>query len=129
MYIYNKTNHTTYIHSSFKHGAWDDYQLVIKVGQLKLDDIKRFYSPIRFAEDLRQQLLNHVYDPMCQLNQGDHWSSILNCQTFTRSAIEHLGYKLPLNVAVLSDCVPTMVDICMSTSLLKARSEEKLDEK
>jgi len=129
MYIYNQSNHTTYIQSSFKHDAWDHYQLITKVGQIPLDNIKRFYSPIHFSKDLEQQLMNHVYYPMCQLNQGAHWSSTLNCQTFTRSAIEYLGCKLPSNVTVLSDCVPTMVDIYMSASLLKAQSEEKLKEK
>lgn len=62
---------------------------------------------------------------MCQLNQGAPWSSTLNCQTFTRSAIAYLGCELPSNVTVLSDCIPITVDNYMSESLLKAKSDEK----
>jgi hypothetical protein len=101
----------TYINADLQSRTWNDYQSVVKVGQIPVDSIRKFYSPLRFAQDLQQQLINHVYDPMCQVNQGTHWSSTLNCQTFTRSAIEYLGCKLPSNVTIVSDCIPTLVDV------------------
>ncbi len=73
--------------------------------------------------------MDHVHYPMCQQNEGAKWSSILNCQTFSRSVLEYLGCKLPSDITIVSDCVPTMVNIYMNASLLKAQAKEISNEK
>jgi hypothetical protein len=67
--------------------------------------------------------------PCGQQNQAPHWSPMLNCQTFTHSAIECLGYKFAWDVTFVSDCVPTTVNIYMNISLLTAQTEEKTNQR
>ncbi len=66
---------------------------------------------ISFAKDIKHKLINDVFEDLYNLNNGPQWSSILNCQSFTRASIEHLGYKFPSAVEVISDCIPTMMYI------------------
>jgi hypothetical protein len=70
-----------------------------------------------------------VYDPLFQLNNGPQWSSILNCQTVTRSAIEYLGCQFPLDVQLISDCLPTMFDLYVHGSLITAQAIQRSNEK
>ncbi|CAF1105963.1 unnamed protein product [Rotaria sordida] len=125
LYIHDETDHTTYIDSTFNHREWHHYQLIKKVGQISINDIRMFHSPMHFAKNLEHRLIFYIFNPMCQQNQGAHWSSTLNCQTFTRLAIEYLGYEFPPDVKIISDCVPTMINIYMKASLLTAHTKEK----
>ncbi len=43
-------------------------------------------------------LYQHVYDPLFIVNRGPIWSSVLNCQSITRSPIEYLGCHFPHDV-------------------------------
>ena len=111
MFIYHPTDHTTYIDSMLKHRKWDDFALVVKVGQISYNEIQKFQIPVRFAKEIEYRLISQVYDPICQANKSPKWSSRLNCQTFTRSCIEHLGIEFPSEVDMISDCIPTMMNI------------------
>ncbi|CAF2108489.1 unnamed protein product [Rotaria magnacalcarata] len=129
IFIVHSTDHTTYMEATFKRRLYDDYLLIKQIGKILLNHIQEFFSPIHFAQNLRNQLIQNVYNPMCKNNNGALWSSTLNCQTFTRSAIEYLGFHLPPNTVILSDCIPTMVDMYMNISLAKTQTKEKLNEK
>ena len=100
-----------------------------KVGQITSNEIKNFHSPIHFARDLENRLTHHVYDPMVEQNNGPYWSASLNCQTFTRSAIQYLNCTFPPNILISSDCIPSVVDMYMDASLLNAHLKEKYNEK
>ena len=53
------------------------------------------------------------------------WSSTLNCQTFTRRCIEHLEMNFPEDIIVISDIMPTMVDMYLKGTLLTNTAVEK----
>ena len=67
--------------------------------------------PFRYAKALEHDLLINAYDPLFNINQGPKWSSVLNCQTFSRSAIQYLGFAFPEDVQIISDCAPMVFDI------------------
>lgn len=129
LFIISSTDHTTYMEATLKRRQYDDYPLIQQIGKMPLSCIQECFSPIHFAQNLRNQLVQNVYYPMCKQNNGARWSSTLNCQTFTRSAIEYLGFHFPLDIVVLSDCIPTLMDMYMNVSLAKAQTKENLNEK
>ncbi len=104
---------------------WNHYHMVKKIGQIPLNQIQAFITPFIYAQDLQNRLLTHVYTPMFHLNNGPRWSSVLNCQTFTRSAIEYLGCQFPTDVQLISDCIPTMFDIYVHGSLMTDQTIQK----
>ncbi|CAF4662281.1 unnamed protein product [Rotaria socialis] len=124
LYVVSSTNYTTHVESTFKEHAWDHYSLIQKLGKIPIDDILRFHIPTHFAKHIEYRLINDVFNPLCEANKGPGWSSILNCQSFTRASIEHLGYEFPSTVHVTSDCIPTLMD-----SLIKAKTNEKSTDK
>ncbi|CAF1232166.1 unnamed protein product [Didymodactylos carnosus] len=70
LFICNPTDYTTYVDSTFRIHKWENYLLVKKLGQISINDIQMFYSPIHFAQDLEHRLINNVYNHMCQQNKG-----------------------------------------------------------
>lgn len=99
--------------------------MIRKIGQIAPDTIQSFRMPIRYAQKLANDLLVNAYDPLFTLNLGSKWSSTLNCQTFTRSAIEFLGFQLSENVQVISDCLPMIFDIYLRTCLMTATASQR----
>jgi len=85
--VTSATDHTTYVNSSLKTREWNHYALIIKFGQIPLNYIQNFPTPVRCAKEIEYKLISEVYDPMCQVNKDVKWSAILNCQSFTRSWI------------------------------------------
>jgi hypothetical protein len=85
--------------------------MVRKIGQIPLNEITAFDTPFLYAKYLEHRLLFNVYVPMSKLSNGPDWSSTLNCQTFTQSAIEYLGFQFPSDVQIISDCIPTMFNL------------------
>ncbi|CAF4146218.1 unnamed protein product [Rotaria magnacalcarata] len=100
LYVVSSTNYTTHVEFTFKELAWDHYSLIQKLGKIPIDDILRFHIPTHFAKHIEYRLINDVFNPLCEANKGPGWSSILNCQSFTRASIEHLGYEFPSTVHV-----------------------------
>ncbi|CAF2022815.1 unnamed protein product [Rotaria magnacalcarata] len=126
--IEKPTNHFTYIDCEFKERPWDYYYEVREIGKIPSNEIQKFYVPSYFAEDLRFKLINNVHYAMSMKNQGTKWSSMLNCQTFTRAAIQYLGFDFPSDIIIVSDCLPSMVDIYMSSRLTTAYVKEQKTE-
>ena len=79
----------------------------------------------RYVKALEHDLLINAYDPLFNINQDPKWSSILNCQTFTRSAIEHLGFEFSEDVQIISDCISMVFDVYLNTCLMAARATER----
>jgi hypothetical protein len=109
--VKSSTDYTTYIDPRLKRHTWDHYYLVRKIGQIPLNEITRFYMPQQFAVDLHNRLSQQVYSALFRANNGSHWSSILNCQTITRSSIQFFGYQFPEDIQLITDIVPTMFDL------------------
>ena len=103
--------------------------MVRRVGRIRLCKIQRFLNPSYFAEHIRYQLISEVHYLMAIENNGTKWSSTMNCQTFTRAAIKNLGFDFPSDVVVISDCVPSMVDLYLAgryiTSAIKKETINK----
>ncbi len=112
----------TYVGCLYKERPWDHYSVARKIGKIPLNEIQRFYIPPYFAEHLKTSLNNNVHHPMSLDNGGTKWSPSLNCQTFTRAAIQHLGFEFPSDMVVVSDCVPAMVDMYLSSRLTTAQA-------
>jgi hypothetical protein len=117
-------DYTTYISPALKEHTWGYYFMVQKVGQIPLDQILAFNTPYEYAIDLLHRLYKHVYDPLFVANKGDHWSSVLNWQSITRSSIEYLGYKFPGYILIVSDIMPTLFNLYVKGSLKTAESRE-----
>ncbi|CAF0989911.1 unnamed protein product [Didymodactylos carnosus] len=128
LYVVSSTDHTTYVDPVFKIRKWDHYSLIRKVGQIPLIDIQVYRMPNRFAQEVEHQLISEVHDRICALNKSDKWSSTLNCQTFTRHCVEHFRFEFPQDIKIISDCMPTMMNLYLNGSLLTnkaiARSNE-----
>ena len=45
------TNHHTYVDSEYRERRWNHYHSVRKLGQIPLQQMQQFYSPVYFAED------------------------------------------------------------------------------
>jgi hypothetical protein len=116
--VESPTDHTTFIEPRLKRHTWDHYHLVKKIGQIPLNEITRFDMPHQFATDLHNRLSQQVYSPLLRANNGPHWSSILNCQTMSRSSIQVLGYQFPDDIQLITDIVPTMFDLYINGGLI-----------
>lgn len=126
LYVVSSTDYNTYIKPTFKERCWNQYVTVKKVGQIPLNEIQAFHTPFLYGKELEYKLLRFVYYPLLDRNNGPKWSSILNCQTYTRSAIEYLGCQFPSDIQLISDCIPTMFDIYLCVSLKTGETSAKL---
>lgn len=129
LYVHSPTNYTTRIDIKFKEREWNHYLKIQKVGQIPVEKILSYYVPSHFADEIKSQLQRNVFNRLCQLNNGPRWSAVLNCQTFTRDAIQYLGFQFPPDVQLITECLPTMFDIYDSVSLSKAKTKQKTSEK
>ena len=82
--ICNPTNHTTHVHAELKVRNWEHYFLVQKVGRIPLDKITNRYAPFHFAENLKHQLNQNVFDPQVE-GYAMHILSFTTVYTNTRS--------------------------------------------
>ncbi|UJR34371.1 hypothetical protein I4U23_021779 [Adineta vaga] len=129
LYVKGATDFTTYIEAKLKRRPWDYYHSVRKIGQFPLGEITSFVIPHSFARNLENRLLQFVYSSLYLQNNGVRWSSILNCQTMTRSAIEYLGYTFPDDIQLITDIVPTMFDLYVNVDLATTQTYKKSKEK
>ncbi|CAF4712571.1 unnamed protein product, partial [Rotaria sp. Silwood2] len=125
LYVISPTDYTTHVEATYKKRKWDHYLLIEKLGKISINDISKFYIPPHFAKNIEYRLINDVFNHLCEMNNGPTWSSILNCQSFTRASIEYLGYDFPSTVEVTNDCIPTMVDLYIKASLMAAKTKKK----
>ena len=120
----------TYVGCIFKERPWNYYSAARKIGKIPLNEIQNFYNPTYFAENLRSKLITDVHYPISLNNKGTKWFSLLNCQTFTHAAVQYLGLEFPSDIVVVSDCIPSMVDMYLSSRLTTAQvlaaKEEKI---
>jgi hypothetical protein len=115
------TDHSTYVARAFKERPWEHYQVVKQVGQFPINRLYQFFNPSYFADDIRHQLVQQVHLPMAiQNKRSTKWSSRLNCQTFTRAAIEFLNFPFPSDIIITSDCVPSLVDVYLAGRYITA---------
>ncbi|CAF1175028.1 unnamed protein product [Adineta ricciae] len=128
LYIRNSTDYTTQVMIQHKTDEWNYYLRVDKVGKIPYEEILAFYLPEHYADYLKSNLIQNVFNPLCRSNGGPTWSSILNCQSFTRTSINYLGYEFPSSVRITSDCIPTMMDFYLQTSLMKEKATEQTNE-
>ncbi|CAF4503046.1 unnamed protein product, partial [Rotaria sp. Silwood2] len=98
LYVISPTDYTTHVEATYKKRKWDHYLLIEKLGKISINDISKFYIPPHFAKNIEYRLINDVFNHLCEMNNGPTWSSILNCQSFTRASIEYLGYDFPSTV-------------------------------
>ncbi|CAF1207734.1 unnamed protein product [Adineta ricciae] len=110
LYIRSSTNYTTQVIADHKTDEWNYYLRVDKVGKIPYEQILAFYLPEHYADYLKSNLIQYVFNPLCRSNDGPTWSNILNCQTFTRNSINYLECEFPSSVRITSDCIPTMMD-------------------
>jgi hypothetical protein len=116
--IVSATNHKTFVDANFKTCQWSDYSLVKRVGQLPVSRLQGYAMTHHLGKDLEMEIHANVYKPLFRLNRNEQWSSVLNCQTFTRQAIEYFGWRFPNDVELISDISPTMVDIHLGCSFI-----------
>jgi hypothetical protein len=69
-----------------------------------------------------------VHVPLCRLNESTKWSSTLNCQTFARRCIEYLQMDFPHDITIISDVMPTKVNLYLNGSLLTHTAIQKSNE-
>ena len=62
---------------------------------------------------------------MAMCNEETKWSSTLNCQTITRNAIQHLGFRFQSDISVAGDCLPSAVNIYLSARLTTVQTQEQ----
>jgi hypothetical protein len=118
----NTTDHITHVKGTLKTNEWDHYLQVDRVGKIPYEQILAFYLPEHYAKYLESKSIEDVFNPLCRLNNGPTWSTILNCQTFTRDSINYLGCDFPSSVRIINDCIPTMMDFYIQASLVKANT-------
>ncbi|UJR21083.1 hypothetical protein I4U23_024183 [Adineta vaga] len=128
LYVMSPTDHTTYVNSVFKIRNWDDYFLVKTVGKIELADIQACPTPNHFAKEIEHQLISNVHIPLCRSNDSAKWSSVLNCQAFTRCCVEYLQMDFPQDITIISDVIPTVVDLYLNGSLVTHHAIEKSNE-
>ncbi|CAF0985161.1 unnamed protein product [Didymodactylos carnosus] len=128
LYVVSSINHTTYVDSVFKIRKWDHYSLIRKVGQIPLINIQIYRMPNRFAQEVEHQLISEVHDRICALNKSDKWSSTLSCQMFTHHCAEYFRFKFPQDIKIISDCMPTMMNLYLNGSLLTNKAIAKSNE-
>ena len=122
------TNHYTYVGAEFRERSWNYDRTVRMVGQIPMAEIQNFFSPVYFAEGLKQRLIQHVHLPMAQTNNGTKWSSTLNCQTFSREVIRYLNLNFPSDMPVSSDCLPSVINIYLSARFTTAQVNGQTNE-
>ncbi|UJR24137.1 hypothetical protein I4U23_027103 [Adineta vaga] len=115
LYVVSQTDYARHIESTYKEHKCDHYLLIKKLGKISLGDILQFHVTTHFVKHIEYKLINEVYNHLYKANNGPYWSSILNCQTFTRASIEHLGFEFPSTVRIISDCMSTLMDFYIKT--------------
>jgi hypothetical protein len=93
-----------------------------------VNEIEQYPAPHFYGENLRWRLINNVHVPIVIKNhETAKWSSTLNCHSFTREAVEYLGLQFSSDIPVMSDCVPSIIDIYLSSRLTTAQVKEEID--